>query len=83
MEKLFNALKDNPSACILTLSIAGMALLYNDMKTYIDKGLEAQHAVAEQINKLSETIEQINTATDKRLQLIERDINEIKLKTEK
>lgn len=82
IEKLFNALKENPSACILTLAIGGMVLLYNDMKTYIDKGIETQHAVAEQLHNLSDAIEQINTATDRRLQLIEKDINEIKLKTD-
>lgn len=54
MKELYTALKDNPSAVLMSILVAGAGLVYNDFRDYISENQTYQRLQYEKQQELNE-----------------------------
>lgn len=54
MKELYTALKDNPSAVLMSILVAGAGLVYNDFRDYISENQTYQRQQYEKQQELNE-----------------------------
>lgn len=74
MKELYTALKDNPSAVLMSILVAGAGLVYNDFRDYISENQTYQRQQYEKQQELNEKFVSSLNEIASRLNTIEKTI---------
>lgn len=74
MKELYTALKDNPSAVLMSILVAGAGLVYNDFRDYISENQTYQRQQYEKQQELNEKFVSSLNEIAGRLNTIEKTI---------